>query len=121
MTRDKAIAAMEICLGKDDPPDCRWCPCFDGSLEHEKCDEARAIALDLLKSLKGEPKHGHWVKVDGYVTPGGDSVWKCSECGKGLHVYGIEYGTYGADVADGQWVTCPNCGSWNVEDVHDEG
>lgn len=55
--------------------------------------------------------HGRWVKVSGYVTPGGDPVWKCSECGKGVHVYGIEHGTYGADIADGQWISCPNCGA----------
>lgn len=55
--------------------------------------------------------HGWWVKVPGYATPGGDPVWKCSECGKGVHVYGIEHGSYGADVADGQWVSCPNCGA----------
>ena len=56
-------------------------------------------------------KHGKWVRVSGYCTPGGDPVWKCSECGKGVHVYGIEHGTYGADISDGQWVACPNCGA----------
>ena len=56
-------------------------------------------------------KKGKWVSVGGYATPGGDPVWVCSECGKGLHVYGIEHGTYGKDVADGQWVACPNCGA----------
>lgn len=55
--------------------------------------------------------HGRWVNVSGYCTPGGDPVWRCSECGKGMHVYGIEHGSYGADVADGQWVACPNCGA----------
>lgn len=54
---------------------------------------------------------GHWVKVNGYATPGGDPVWQCSVCGKGRHVYGIEHGSYGADIADGQWVACPNCGA----------
>lgn len=52
-----------------------------------------------------------WVKVSGYVTPGCDPVWACSNCGKGIHVYGIEHGTYGADIADHQWVACPNCGA----------
>lgn len=56
-------------------------------------------------------RHGRWVKVHGYCTPGGDPVWACSECGKGVHVYGIEHGTYGADIADDQWVSCPNCGA----------
>ena len=56
--------------------------------------------------------HGRWVKARGsWCTPGGDPVWECSECGKGRHVYGIEHGSYGADVADGQWVSCPNCGA----------
>lgn len=56
-----------------------------------------------------ERKTGKWVKVHGYCTPGGDPVWCCSECGKGVHVYGIEHGTYGADISDGQWKACPNC------------
>ena len=56
-------------------------------------------------------KVGKWVRVTGYCTPGGDPVWACSECGKGMHVYGIEHGTYGRDIADGQWVACPNCGA----------
>lgn len=56
--------------------------------------------------------HGRWIKARGsWCTPGGDPVWECSECGKGMHVYGIEHGTYGSDVADGQWVACPNCGA----------
>ena len=54
---------------------------------------------------------GRWIKVGGFYTPGGDPVWECSECGKGRHVYGIEHGTYGADISDGQWVACPNCGA----------
>lgn len=53
--------------------------------------------------------HGRWVKVGGFFTPGGDPVWQCSECGKGRHVYGIEHGSYNADVSDGQWLACPNC------------
>lgn len=60
---------------------------------------------------------GHWVKVGGYATPGGDPVWRCSECGKGIHVYGIEHGTYGEDVADGQWVSCPNCSAIMIDEV----
>lgn len=57
-----------------------------------------------------ERKTGRWVIVTGFCTPGGDPVWKCSECGKGMHVYGIEHGSYGSDIADHQWVACPNCG-----------
>lgn len=55
---------------------------------------------------------GTWVKAIGsYMTPGGDPVWQCSRCGKGTHVYGVEHGSYGSDVADKQWVSCPNCGA----------
>lgn len=61
------------------------------------------------KSAQSERKTGKWIKVHGYCTPGGDPVWACSECGKGVHVYGIEHGTYGADISDGQWKACPNC------------
>lgn len=67
--------------------------------------------IRLLPSVKLKQKTGEWIKVHGYVTPGGDPVWKCSECGKGVHVYGIEHGTYGAHISDGQWVSCPNCGA----------
>lgn len=49
--------------------------------------------------------------VTGFCTPGGDPVWMCSECGEGMHVYGIEHGSYGSDIADHQWVACPNCGA----------
>lgn len=63
------------------------------------------------KTMGAERKKGHWVKVSGYFTPGGDPVWRCSECGKGMHVYGIEANSYNTDYADGQWVSCPNCGA----------
>ncbi len=62
-------------------------------------------------TIEPERKTGKWIKVHGYCTPGGDPVWACSECGKGIHVYGIEHGTYGADIADDQWKACPNCGA----------
>lgn len=68
-------------------------------------------AIKRATTIEPERKTGHWVEVHGYATPGGDPVWACSECGKGQHVYGIEHGTYGKDVSDGQWVTCPNCGT----------
>lgn len=61
-------------------------------------------------------KRGKWIKVGGYFTPGGDPVWKCSECGKGMHVYGIEAPSYNTNYADGQWVACPNCGTI-MEDI----
>lgn len=63
------------------------------------------------KLQKQELKKGKWMKIGGYFTPGGDPVWKCSECGKGIHVYGIEANSYNSDITDGhQWVACPNCG-----------
>ena len=64
-----------------------------------------------LPSVIPARKKGKWKQLHGYVTPGGDPVWCCSLCGKGIHVYGIEHGTYGADIADGQWTACPNCGA----------
>ena len=67
---------------------------------------------ELVKEIQPEAqqKKGKWIRVGGYVTPGGDPVWRCSECGKGQHVWGIEHNSYGADIADHQWVACPNCG-----------
>jgi len=68
--------------------------------------------IEDLPSAQPERKHGKWVYAKGsWCTPGGDPVWECSECGKGRHVYGVEHGSYGRDVADGQWVSCPNCGA----------
>jgi rubrerythrin len=65
---------------------------------------------EMELSLK--TKKGKWLKVGGYFTPGGDPVWMCSECGKGIHVYGIEANSYNSDITDGhQWVACPNCGA----------
>ena len=59
-----------------------------------------------------EQKKGKWLKIGGYCSPGGDPVWKCSECGKGIHVYGIEANSYNGDITDGhQWIACPNCGA----------
>lgn len=76
----------------------------------------KAITTKIKALPSVERKTGKWVKVGGYATPGGDPVWYCSECGKGLHVYGIEHGTYGKDVSDGQWVACPNCGARMEQD-----
>ena len=70
---------------------------------------------------KNEPRYGEWINVGGFITPGGDPVWKCSECGKGRHVYGIEHASYGSDISDGQWVACPNCGAVMREDNSKEG
>lgn len=70
---------------------------------------AGALHLIRVQPTIEERKTGKWLKVGGYVTPGGDPVWCCSECGKGMHVYGIEHRSYGSDISDGQWVACPNC------------
>ena len=96
------------------PDSCIECPLQDG--DYGCCNANRDIDTDMDERPRscpiiGERRKGKWVKVSGYATPGGDPVWCCSECGKGLHVYGIEHGTYGADVSDGQWVACPNCGA----------
>ena len=45
-----------------------------------------------------------WVKVNGYVTAGGDSVWECPVCRKFRHVYGIEH-------MDNHLECCPQCGA----------
>ena len=45
-----------------------------------------------------------WVKVNGYVTAGGDSVWECPVCRKFRHVYGIEH-------MDNHLEYCPQCGA----------
>ena len=88
-----------------------------GQCENNKfCEEDEDGKCLLVQSIEDAPtieerRTGHWVKVHGYCTPGGDPVWACSECGKGIHVYGIEHGTYGSDIADQQWVACPNCGA----------
>lgn len=80
-------------------------------LERAAEDEKAAYERGLMDGRNESARHGRWIKVHGYITPGGDPVWKCSECGKGIHVYGIEHGSYGSDIADGQWVACPNCGA----------
>ena len=71
----------------------------DESKGHITPEQAIEKIRDYMYSMKIPPK-GHWVKVSGFVTPGGDPVWECSECGKGRHVHGIEHGSYGADVSD---------------------
>ena len=84
--------------------------------KHKKSDEwKRADIDDLIEAYEGRPR-GEWIKVPGYVTPGGDPVWECSECGKGRHVYGVEASSYQSDVSNQQWVACPNCGARMVGD-----
>ena len=73
-------------------------------------NDAMQQSINEIRNLPERPK-ARWIKVGGYATPGGDPVWKCSNCGKGVHVYGIEANSYQSDIADGQWIACPNCGS----------
>ena len=82
-------------------------------------DVALADTVDA-EPIVGEPApvdaepvvHAYWEKVYGYVTPGGDPVWVCSNCGKGVHIFGAEAMTYNRDISDNhQWVSCPNCGA----------
>ena len=95
-------------------------PFANGKYDHENADEHFILGHESYKEwLEQQPiadvetvEHSRWVKANGsWVTPGGDPVWECFKCGKGKHVYGIEHGTYGSDVSDGQWVSCPNCGA----------
>lgn len=95
-----------------------WIRVYDEKSSPVHCKVAREMKDEILKMEKADVApitHGKWVRVHGYVTPGGDPVWACSECGKGTHVYGIEHGSYGSDIADRQWVSCPNCGAMMKE------
>ena len=68
------------------------------------------LGMKKLPSVQPKQTHSKWIRVSGYATPGGDPVWRCAHCGKGLHTYGVEASSYARDVADHQWVACPNCG-----------
>ena len=92
---------------------CRW----EGT---SNCDDCEHPIDDIPPANVRPVVRGKWIKVGGFYTPGGDPVWECSECGKGRHVYGVEHGTYGADISDGQWVACPNCGA-RMEDGESDG
>ena len=102
--RSDALEALGEC------PD-NWCD----TLEEIQAVADWRIHTDAIKGVKAVDAvpvvNGKWVRVHGYATPGGDPVWRCSACGKGMHTYGIEHGSYGASIADGQWVSCPNCGA----------
>lgn len=39
--------------------------------------------IDTIPSAESERKKGEWIKEDlsGYLTPGGNSIYHCSECG----------------------------------------
>ncbi len=86
--------------------------CYLTCAEARAATEVKSRVIDLIEHAPAvNIRHGHWVHVSGYATPGGDPVWKCSECGKGVHIYGIEASSYQGDVSDQQWVSCPNCGA----------
>lgn len=89
-----------------------WCTdCKEYDQEKHCCHRWTKVIRNTVEEIRGTTAVGEWVKVHGFCTPGGDPVWKCSNCGKGMHVYGVEHGSYGADIADNQWVACPNCGA----------
>jgi len=60
-------------------------------------------AIEYIPSAEPERKKGEWIKEDlsGYLTPGGNSIYHCSECGH----------------TEGPWPHprltnfCPNCGA----------
>ena len=92
------------------------------SIEHDDKDLPKLLirAADTIimlseKAKTTESMQGEWIKIGGFVTPGGDPVWKCSICGKGMHVFGVEHNSYGADISDSQWIACPNCGARMAE------
>lgn len=88
------------------PYNCTGCIPLDGEEFNEFMEREFSGKEPEVKQIR---KKGKWVKVGGFATPGGDPVWRCSVCGKGQHVYGIEASSYAKDVADHQWLSCPNC------------
>lgn len=96
---------------------------FTGNFRDEYPTALIHALIDNVPTADVRPVvRGKWIKAPGsWYTPGGDPVWQCSNCGKGRHVYGIEHSTYGQDIADGQWVTCPNCGADMRKETDDGG
>ena len=94
-----------------------WCTdCKEYDQEQHCCHRFSKIINQTVEEVRGTTAIGEWVEVHGFVTPGGDPVWRCSNCGKGIHVFGVEHHSYGADIADNQWVACPNCGAIMIGD-----
>ena len=54
----------------------KYCPDDDGSCSEPHTDLREM--LDEIENLPSAQKKGHWLKVSGYATPGGDPVWACS-------------------------------------------
>lgn len=89
-----------------------WCAdCKEYDQEKHCCHRWTKVIRNTVEEIRGTTAVGEWVIVHGLYTPDGDPVWKCSNCGKGVHVYGVEHGSYVADIAEHQWVACPNCGA----------
>ena len=92
--------------------DITWC---GNECSNTKCERNMAnrlqneglFSMALFKGTKTCPlyKEGKWVKAQGYITLGGDPVYKCSECGMSEHIYGIEH--------PNPMKICENCGSRN--------
>lgn len=63
-------------------------------------------AKDMEKYfLQQEWDYARWIEDHSqtWITPGGDPVWVCENCGGGRHVYGIECYNDKLD-------KCPECG-----------
>lgn len=103
-----------------------WChDCKEYDQEAHCCPRWTSTikrAIDSLDRAVEETGRApaRWVRLHGFATPGGDPVWACSQCGKGIHVYGIEAGTYNHDISDGQWKACPNCGAFMMGEICDD-
>ena len=108
---DRLINRIKI-LESAEEESFEWCTdCKEYDQEKHCCHRFSKIINQTVEEVRGTTAIGEWVKVHGFVTPGGDPVWQCSNCGKGIHVFGVEHHSYGADIADNQWVACPNCGA----------
>lgn len=107
---DIAVKALEKQIQSEESFE--WCTdCKEYDQEKHCCHRFSKIINQTVEEVRGTTAIGEWCKVHGLVTPGGDPVWRCSNCGKGIHVFGVEHHSYGADIADNQWVACPNCGA----------
>ena len=64
--------------------------------------------LELLEEdeKKMAVRIGRWKQVYGYVTPGGDPVFGCENCGGSEHCHGVEHPK--------KKLICDNCGSINL-------
>lgn len=87
------------------------CPsdCYDvmcGLLgEYSGFCEAAAKKIFVMEWLKSEAVVGEWQRVHGYMTAGGDPVFRCS-CGHSEHVFGIEHPL--------RKPFCEHCGCFNL-------